>query len=714
MSNKKLNRGLRPTGRMMMIMILVVFLMLFAITGVSFAVIAHTGIAGGYDLFEIAATTQLLEDHTASRRGTITDVNGVVIARQHPSYRLFANLNPAWGSAVLDIEYTAHRLSEVINLTPERIIELLSQDLYHVEFGAAGLHLSFIEASQIIEMELPGIRFDSMLTRFYPQGAFASHVIGYTRFGDVSAGEEELIGAMGIEAHFNELLTGRDGRFVFYRDRYEFRQPGTDVTYLVEPLDGYNIRLTINATIQGFLEMAMDEVALNAKPENITAVVMNAKTGEILAAGSRPTFDPNVRNPESYANAIMYPAELGSTVKIFTYAAAINEGNYRGNQVFTSGNRTIYGVTVHDFSQSWGEMTFNEGFYRSSNTAIIDIFQNWLSFSRWIDYLEAFGFGAPTGLPLPEEHAGLIPAIAMSPVDLYMTGFGQGPFMTTPVQILQATSAIVNDGNMIRPQLIAEIYDPNTNTQITQFEREVVATPITAATAEQMRALMAGVITNEIGTGRVNYLLDVASGGKTGTAQVPGPGGYLAGVHIYNYVGFAPLDDPELIMFVSVKNPTTTTHTNGHPYAGEIYRFVMNNTLSYLGLANVATTGANATLIEVERVPAPTLINLSTDDAIALALEAGFVPVVIGNQSNVFRQSPMPNTSTIVGDKIFIQTDTVANIESFTGWSLMQINRYAMMLGLDVTFDGQGFGVRQTIRAGSEVSQGDSLTVTLE
>lgn len=711
MEHKKLNRGLRPTGRFMMLIMLALFLILFVITGVSFAMIAHNGMVRNRNLLDIALSTQFMEGTVQSRRGTIVDRNGVVIAHQHPSYRLYANLHPDWGSVVEDIEYTANRLSEVIDLTPEEVIDLLSREgVYNIEFGFAGRHLSFIEYNQILEMELPGIRFIEELTRFNPLGVFASHTIGYTMFGD----EGEIIGAMGIEHFYDDILTGTDGRFSFQGDRFGFRQPGTERRYLTDPLNGHNIRLTLDSPIQVFLETAMDEVVEQADPEQIVAVVMDARTGAILAAGSRPTFDPNDRNPESYANMIMYPFEPGSTLKVFTYAAAINEGHYRGNQKFMSGSRDVHGVTISDFSRSWGEMTFDEAFYRSSNTAIIDILRNWLSFSKWVDYLDAFGFGQITGLPLPGEDSGVIPVMGTSLVDLYSSGFGQG-LTVTPVQMLQATTAIINDGEMIRPQLIEEIYDPNTNTIVHQFEREVIGNPITAETARQMRELMAGVIENDVGTGRINYVLDVRSGGKTGTAQVPNleTGGYLDDVHIYNYIGFAPLEDPEIIMFVSVKNPTTK-HTSGHPYAGQIYRFVMNNTLSYLGLTGPQVRAEDVVLPQFERVRTPRVFNLSTEDAVAKVEDLDLIPVVIGNGVSVFNQSPMPDTSLIIGDKVFIQTDIEDDIPNFTGWNRTQISRYAMLLELNMRIDGQGLGARQTIRAGRKVRQGDSLEIILE
>jgi len=717
MDHKNLNRGLRPTGRVMMLIMLTLFLILFAITGVSFAMIAHTGSVRDQDLFDIALYYQLGERTVQSRRGTITDRNGVVIATQHPSYTLFANMHPEWGrvGVVEDIEYTANRLSEVIDLTPGQIVDLLSRPYWNIEFGFAGRHLSFTEYNQIREMALPGIDFIEELTRFNPPGEFAAHTIGYTMFGET----DEIIGAMGLERYFDNELTGTDGRFQFQRDRFGFRQPGQEPIYIEELSDGYDIRLTIDSTIQVFLETAMNEVVEQVEPDGIVAIVMNASTGEILAAGSRPTFNPNDRNPESYANPIIYPFEPGSTLKIFTYAAAINEGTYQGDQTFRSGLRELPGNTlVHDHPLIYrGEMTFDNGFFVSANTATIDLLRHSVTPPQFLDYLRLFGFGEITGLPLHGEHAGSVPNFNYSVVDAFMSGFGQA-VEVTPIQQIQAMTAFINDGEVIRPQLVAEIYDPNTGTIVHQFEREVIGDPITAETAEQMRELMVGVVESDIGTGREHYVLDVSSGGKTGTAEIPDPegSGYLDDIHIYSYIGFAPAEDPEIIMFVAIENPTTDFR-NGHPYAGQIYCFVMNHTLNYLGLTQgqASTEEVIHPQFESERTQTtPSVVNLSTDEAVAMVEELGLTPVVIGDNANVFRQEPMPGVLIAVGDKVFIQTDMEDHIPDFTGWTRMQITQYAILLELDWEINGHGLGVSQTIRAGRVVKQGDSLIVTLE
>ena len=726
MNSPKVNQGLKPSGRYMLVVILAVFFVFFVVTAVSFAQIAHTGMVDGHNLHERALNTQLRMRSVPARRGDILDRDGRLLSSQHPAYTIFANFVPDWGPAVDvdNLEETAYLLAQVINMSEEDILANLEFNVaigsLQSWFGHAGQRLTFSQRLLIEELGIVGIGFVDELVRFHHQGTFASHTIGYTKFGDEEHNYGQLIGAMGLEDYFNDYLTGTDGLYQIQQDWSGIAQPGTERLYITPPRNGYDIMLTISTSIQVFLETAIASLVETNAPESVTAIVMHARTGEILAAASYPTFNPNHRNPLGYANTIMYRFEPGSTFKIFTYAAAINEGNYRGDETYYSGYRVLHAYPADDIivRDHWlippRLRTFDEGFFVSTNTSTIDLVRNQLGLWRFVEYLEAFGFGVPTGLPLPGEHAGGLPNPSLSTVDVYMSSFGQ--YVTvTPIQLLQATTAILNDGEMVRPQLIRQIFDPNTNQVVQLFEREVIGNPITAETARQMRALMAGVIEHEEGTGRVHYLLEVPSGGKTGTAEVFNPitGLYHYNVHIYNYIGFAPLDDPEIIMFVAVENPVTTG-LSGHPYAGQIYRFVMNNTLRYLGLLDLQTPDEDIDVPEFQLATVPNTLNLLVEDAIAAIEATGLTPFLIGDGTTVFNQLPLTNTTVQLGDKVFVQTGTTAELPDFTGWTRTQINQFGQLLDLDIRVNGVGVAVHQSLRAGRRVQAGDVIIVNLE
>ena len=702
-------KGLNNTARWMLIFMSVVFLILFVITGASFASLAITGHKQGHNLHERALDLYLTGGIEQARRGSILDRDGEVLASQLTSFTIFANLNEGHGSVVEDIEATAKQLSTVLNLSEAEIVNFLTTDRDQVEFGSAGRQLTFIEKEAIDAMELGGIYFTEHPRRFYPNGMFAAHTIGFTRLEEENR-VESLTGQMGIELYFDEILRGTNGRIQYLRDRKGYLQPEQEVFNLQEPVAGQDVYLTLDATIQIFLENALEAGWKEANPESLVAVVADPKTGEILAMGSRSSFDPNVRDIDNFHNAVISePFEPGSTMKVYTYAAAINEGRYQGEQLFQSGSRTLSnGITIGDFSRSWGTMTHNQGFYRSSNTAVVDMLQNWLEPSQLIEYFEAFGFGSPVGMPLSGESGGTLP-INTELTQQITSGYGQG-LLTTPIQHIQAMTAILNEGTLIRPQLISRIYDPNTDEVTHEFEVEEIGQPITPETARQVKNLMIGVIEDEMGSGRNRYKLEgVSSGGKTGTAQIAdGARGYVPNEHIYNYVGFAPAEDPQLLVYISMTRPEDDTR--GHQYVSDVYQFLMTQSLNYLGTEWVSMPSVE----EPEMKQVASVVNQQVDSATTQLEDAGFEVVVIGNKSQIFAQLPGENVLSTVGRKVFIQTDIVDRLPDFTGWSRSEINQYRTLLGINIEFSGEGAAVDQSLEPGTEVGAGDTISVTLE
>ena len=695
----------------MLLVLTAVFFVLFVITGVSYAMISITGEVRGVNLHARALDQFLGDGVSQARRGTIFDRNGSTIATHLTSYTIFANMNPDHGSVVEDIPRTARRLAGVLDLSEERLVELLSQEQDHIRFGNAGTQLSFTYMNRILEMELDGIGFIESPQRFYPNGEFASHTIGYTTQEDV--GQVSVFdGEMGLEAFFNDKLEGENGHFQFLRDRMGFLQPNQEVFYLSQVRDGYNIYTTLDTTIQTFLETAMDEIVSETEPEGVVGIVMDAYTGELLAMGSRPTFDPNIREIYFFTNAAVQQFEPGSTMKIFSYAATINQGHYRGSDMFMSGSRLLAGGTpVSDFRTNWGRISFDEGFFRSSNTAVIDMLEAWPNNLLFLDYLADFGFGQLTNIPLYGEVPGRIPN-GQSQVDLLMSGFGQGLYVT-PIQQVQGLTAILNEGELIRPQLIHQIIDPNTNEIIETTSREVIGNPIAAQTAQEVKDLMIGVVEEDTGTGRASYTLDVSSGGKTGTAEIFDSDirEYLDGEHIYSYIGFAPADNPRLIMYVALIRPTEN-NVSGHHYLGQMYQFVMNNALSYLGLAQNLITSSEAAAA-IERKYVPNVMNLTTSDAKEAIEAAGFEAVIIGDGPRVFQQLPSASSYVVVGNKVFIQTDITDRAPDFRGWTRAELTQYSNLLGIETQFTGDGVARRQSIRRGTTISEGDTLEIRL-
>ncbi len=472
------------------------------------------------------------------KRGTIYDRNGGALAQEVNSYTVFAVLNKDFESYVKDPAETAKALAPLIN-TDESELEkwLSSPDRFQVELGSGSRNLSYAQMKEIEALELPGIYFHVEPKRYYPKHTYASHVIGYMDRNEGKA-------VMGLERSLAEQLKPKDGVIEYRADRKGFPLPNPN-QHITPANDGNHIYLTLDSNIQTALEQVMTKVDEQYEPERMVAIVADPKTGQILAMSNRPSFNPNeYEQITNYMNfAISDHFEPGSTMKMFTVAAAMEEGLYNGGEYFQSGQLTIGPDTVSDHNQGlgWGEITYDEGFLRSSNVAVSKIALEKLGSEKYYEYLEKFGFGQPTGIDLPNEANSLIARGAQ--YDTAASAFGQGTAVT-PIQQIQAATAIANGGKMMRPYVIDRIVDANTNEIIEQHEPEAAGEPISEQTADNMLDLMEKVISSSEGTGRPYYLEGFQVAGKTGTAQIRNPegGGYLTGHgnNIFSFIGMAP------------------------------------------------------------------------------------------------------------------------------------------------------------------------------
>ena len=689
----------------MMLFIVAIAFVVYVYIASCFLKVAITGTKNGEDLYEFALDTYLVEEVISGSRGTIYDKHSEPLAEQMTSYTVYANLYEEHGEVVEDKEKTANQLGEALSISTDDILGRLNKEgAKHVEFGAAGRNLTYLEKQAIEELDLPGIGFTEQVKRLYPNEVFASHTIGYTQF------DEELntiVGYMGLEAYLNEELTGVNGVVEYIKDKRGYIQPNQEMLVLSEVKHGHDYYLTLDATVQTFLEEAMDRVADELEPKSLVAIVANPSTGEIVAMGSRNSFNPNIRDIENYNNPLIsQPFEPGSTMKIYTYAAAINEGVYEGSEMFTSGSRQVNEATINDYNKTWGTISYDEGFYRSSNTAVVDLLEK-VAPDTTIDYFKAFGFGSDVGIELPDEYSGTLPSES-DQFQQITAGFGQG-IMTTPLQHIQAITAILNEGQLIKPQLIDRIYDPNKEMFIQTYEKELLGMPITASTANQVKDLMIGVIEDPTGSGS-SYVLDhFTSGGKTGTAQIAeGANGYLTGSndYVYSYMGFAPAEEPELVMYVAIDRPKK----GGHAELGELYRYVMDNSLSYLGATKTPVLEFES---EQEQVTVPNLLNQDVSKAIELVKSQTLRPIVLGDGKRIFSQAPSANRELLQNEKVFLMTDTTFELPDFTNYSKNDMMTFKTLTGLDIEIVGDGLVVSQSIEPKTLVSQDTSVQVEL-
>jgi penicillin-binding protein 2B len=693
------------------------FSLLFFILFIRFVQIQVTGTADGQVLAAKAEERYKKQHVLEAKRGTIYDRNGEVIAEDTPSYTVVAVLDktmttdPDKPRHVVDPEMTAKKLAPLLKMEVSEVERILKKDAKQVEFGAKGRNISQQLKMKIEALELPGIGFIRDTKRFYPNGKFASHVIGLAQKSDEKDGQ--TVGMMGLEKSLNEYLAEKDGYVTFKGDPQGLKLPNTNES-IVPPDNGNDVYLTIDQKIQTFLEDAMNQVEEQYEPDKIIAIVADPKTGKILAMGSRPSFDPNKRNIKNYLNdAISYPYEPGSTMKIFTLAAAINEGVYNGNELYKSGSYKIPGSKpIRDHNKvGWGTISFNEGVQRSSNVAFSILVKEKLGEDRFLQYLHRFHFNQPTGIDLPNEKIGNI--VYRYPIEKLTTAFGQGTTIT-PIQQIQAATAIANGGKMMKPYIIDRIVDPDTGKVIMQNQPKVVGEPIRKETAEKVLDILETVVTSEKGTGRPYQIEGYRVAGKTGTAQIPSPkGGYLTGYqnYIFSFLGMAPKEDPRLLIYVAVKQPKISYTETGAAPVSMIFNSVMKNSLQYLNirpsLENKMKPKSNkGTLLERYK-------GMSVADATRQLKEKELTPIVIGKGKQVHAQMPIAGEEVIPGERIILLTDGEATMPDITGWSLRDIMKLAQLLQLQPSFKGYGYAVSQNIPIGANVKKGDYLIVEL-
>jgi penicillin-binding protein 2B len=699
----------------------VIFGLLFFVLVVRYFSIQITGEVAGQQLAAKAQQKYSREGVLPSTRGIIFDRNGEVVAEDTTSYTLIAILDkkmttdPKKPKHVVNPEKTAQELSKIIKMDESEIYEILTKGIkkgrFQVEFGKAGKDISHETKNKIEDLKLPGITFIRDSKRFYPNGIFASHVVGYV---DRNQETNKEVGKMGVEKSLNKELTGENGKITYESDLWGYILPNGKEK-VTPAKNGNDVYLTIDKKIQTFLEDAMEKVAKDYKPKKIIGIVADAKTGEILAMGQRPSFHPKTREGITkgwHNEAIETSFEPGSTMKIFTLAAAVEEKVFNPDEYYESGS---YRVTekdkaIHDHNGSgWGSITYLEGVQRSSNVAFAKIANEKLGFDKLREYLTKFGFDKPTGIDLPNEATGKIQY--HYPIEKITTAYGQGTAIT-PIQQIQAATAIANNGKMMKPQIVKKIVNHDTGETIKEMEPEVVSTPISADTAEKVRDYLETVVTSPKGTGTRYQIEGYSVAGKTGTANIPGPDGkYLRGAnnYIFSFLGMAPKENPRLIVYVAVQQPQlegADTGIGAIPVSA-VFNPVMQNSLHYLNIKPSTVDKANVYEL-------PNLVGKQVEKTVKSLKDKDIEVVVLGKGEKVIGQQPEPGTAILEGEKVVIQTNGELTAPDMSGWSLRDVMKVANLTGMKLHSKGKGYVVQQNVKPESQIRKGDYLIVELK
>ena len=682
----------RATVKISKIIILIVaFLFVAAIIKLSYIVLSSK--VDGIDLQAKAASITTTEETLYANRGNIYDVNGEMLATTVNAYTVIAYLDESRTTDaenprhVVDKEATAAALAPLLEMSEERLMELLNKDVYQVELGPGGRGITEVLKRAIEELELPGIDFISdSKKRYYSNSTFASYIIGYAKENE----EGKLVGELGVEGYYDDILSGTNGytKYLKYTSS-NYKIPNT-IDDTKKAVDGSDIYLTIDFDIQYIAENAVKEFQDTYKTEWAIFTVMDADTGAIVASATSPNFNPNDTNTiTSYMNPLVsYQYEPGSVMKIFSFASAIEEGLYDGNELYESGSIQVDSETIiNDVDKTWGTISFDTGFAYSSNVAATMLAFRLLENGekKLPDYYDALGFGKKTGIELANEVSGDMEVVYKS--ELANSSFGQG-ISVTPIQMLQALSSMTNDGNIIKPYIVDKIVDSEGNVTY-EGKRTVVNNVYSSQTVDKMHELMHKMIYEGLSTAWQIEGLSMI--GKTGTAQIASPnGGYLTGEYdtIRSFAGIFPEEDPEYIVYVAARK----VEGNSVKFAN-VVTDAIEEIAKHAKLTSEAKETDLSKVINIENY-------LSKDiNSVTTMLENRKLNIiVIGNGKYVINQYPLKNSIVLENGKLFLITNGIEiKIPNMTGWSLSDVKNYCNLIGLNLEYSGYGYVVSQSI-----------------
>lgn len=666
----------------------------------------------GVDLKKLASQRTTKTDIEEAKRGTIYSVNGDVLAQNVSSYTLIAYLDPSRTTNkkrpqhVVDKEDTATKLAPILGMEKDEVLHYLNKEgLYQTEFGAKGRGLSELIKTQIDALNLPGLDFIESFKRYYPKGNFASYTIGYTKNSEE---DSTMKGEMGIERQYNEILKGEDGYTTYQKDLKGYKIANTPVIQK-DAVQGKDIYLTIDSNIQFFLEQALNNADKEYDWNWFTITVMDAKTGAVLGTSSSPSFDPNTRNITNYLNLFMSsPYEPGSTMKTFTYMAAMENGVYDGNETYKSGVYvTSDGTEIGDWNRNgWGIISFDKGYAMSSNVGVINIINRHMSSVMLRQYFKKLGFGRRTGIELPNESKGNLEF--KYETEIYNAGFGQG-ITTTPVQNVKAMTPLTNDGMLLKPYIVSKIVDSETGEIVLENKREEIERVASTNTVHKMLSLMDDCV-NGIGNTGSGYRIDGGELiGKTGTAQIANEhgGGYLTGKEdiISSFSGIYPKSNPQIIIYASVARPSGGSQK---PVSNAVKEIVQNISKYY------GNSDSNQSSITINSYEVPNFTNKKIDVSKLLLETRGMRYTIIGNGDKVVRQSPVSGDVITNQDTIYLITnDTNLVVPNVAGLSGKVAKDLLQKMGLIVHLDGVGYVTSQSVGEGVVISDGMEITLQL-
>ncbi len=646
-----------------------------------------------------------------------------------------------------------------------------------------GTMTAITEAAEAANIK--GISFSTSPGRLYTNGVFASHFIGLAQLKDNDDGSQSLHGQTGVEAALNHILSGQDGKIIYEKDSYGRLIPGTetvkaeivdgkdiyttlssdlqrsleknmDVFYgertkgvyanatLMSAKTGEILATTQRPTFDPDTKEGLDKKDLNWNSRSLeknmdvfygektkgvyaNATLMSAKTGEILATTQRPTFDPDTKEgldkKDLNWNSTLYQGffEPGSTMKVMTLAAAIDNKTFNPNEYYTNNTYTLADAKINDWTVNEGRppqtLTFANGFALSSNVGMTMLEQR-MGDARWLSYLSKFRFGYPTRFGMNNEDGGIFPADNI--VTIAMSSFGQG-ISVTNTQMLRAFSAIGNHGVMLQPKFISGIYDPLTDSaRIAQ--PEIMGKPVSTDAANQTLQYMVTVGTDPYygtlyskETGAVIQVDGYNIAVKSGTAEIAKENGigYMEGANdtINSVVAMVPAEDPEFIMYVTVQQPQHWSLLYWQDIVNPVLKeaMLLKDSLNLTGASPALASLANETEYKL-----PNIIGESPGKT-ADELRRNLVqPVILGNGSKIEKVSKKVGSNLAANQQVLLLTNNFEDVPDMYGWTKTNVEKFSSWTDINIDMEGSGSKViGQSVEVGTNLKKTKKITITL-
>ena len=639
-----------------------------------------------------------------ARRGRILDRNGDTLVMSATAY--IVNADPR---KITDAEAFARLISPVLSVSEETILSRISNRTRASVTLKRQVAVEVVDQLRKLQLStdenvagLAGaLLFDEDVRRVYPHGVFLVQTLGLTNVDNV--------GQSGLEQQYDQLLRGVEGRILRTVDGHNNTVYDSGNLY-VEPQDGNDLKLTIDATIQEICEKAMRECYQVNKAQAVHVIAMDPYTGAILAMCSKPDYDPNEppRNEVDALRQLMRirlisdAYEPGSTFKILTAAAALDSGVTHPEEGFyCSGKVKVDGDTIRCWGNPHESESMAQALQNSCNPVFVELALR-MGNESFYAYLHSFGLGVKTNVDLQGEGSGiLIPVRSVKNVDLARIGFGQS-IAVTPLQLLTAACSVINGGRLMQPYLLDEVLTRDGQV-LQRTQPKVVARPIREETSLLMRGLLEDVVS--IGGAKNAKIEGYRIGGKTGTAQVYKDGRIVKDVHIGSFLGFAPADDPRIALLVIVDEadvPVDYGGTTAAPFA----RQILADVLPYLGVKPIGEAGG-------EMIPLPDVSGESLWQARQRMEALGFTVLTDGSDGSapVTDQMPMAGVTLAKGGQVMLYTleqpqeaETLVCVPDVYGLSMAEAAALLRQRGLEMEISGSGFAVEQIPAAGAFVS----------